>query len=179
MVYQAVVILTRHVEHGRHGKQKPYHHAEKARPPLPAREALNWQRRSRSKPQLPSQPNSPNSKTIAIKQQLFPARQVTSVADSWHISLNWPKAKTKIKTKRKQTKAFCYILRVNTRDIGDVFRSGLGPVTTQSKDKAFESVCTSKRTPKAADGESKFKFHRLGTAALVKPVSLRPTSFIV
>lgn len=136
MVYQAVVILTRHVEHGHPGAQKPCHHAEKARPPLPARVALNWQSRTRPKPQLPSQPNSSNSKAIAIKQQLFPARQVTSMADSWHISLNWSKAKAKIKTKKKTNKSLSICSKGKHRDMGDVLRSGSGPVTTQSKDKA-------------------------------------------
>lgn len=58
------------------------------------------------------------------------------MADSWHISLNWSKAKMKIRTKRKQTKAFQSVLRVNTRDMGKALRSGSGPVTMQRKDKA-------------------------------------------
>lgn len=93
---------------------------------------------------LLSQPHSSNIKTIGIKQQRLPARQVTNVPDFWHMSPKWWKAKTKIKTKRKWTKTFQDTVKVNTRNMGNVLRSGLGPVNTQSKDKAGYTVCTSK-----------------------------------
>lgn len=93
---------------------------------------------------LLSQPQSSNSKTIVIKQQRLPARQVINVPDFWHMSPNWWKAKTKIKTKRKVTKTFQDTVKVNTRNMGNVLRSGLGPVNTQRKNQAGYTVCTNK-----------------------------------
>lgn len=74
---------------------------------------------------LLSQPHSSNIKTIVMKQQRLPARQVTNVPDFWHVS-KMVKGKNQNQNKKKMNKNFPRYCKGKHKKYGECFEKWLG-----------------------------------------------------
>lgn len=154
--------------------QKLYHHTQKLPRLLPEDRLWSGRVDTHLNHSLLAQANSSSIEAIPISSCSGP--------DSWAAG-QIPGASLWIgqsqNPKRKQTKTFQDILRVSTRNVRDVLRSGSGK---ERKEKAHHNVCTRKwrvKTTHVADQESPLKFQRRAVAASAKPVNPRPASFVL